>query len=172
MIWKKRLLCYGHNAEHIENWKTKQRKQNSVIHVYNIKITDIKRATLHETTSVEDVFLPALFGEGWEHLDSCWGRGVVIFGTGNVLNGGLLPRWKISCRNLHMIWKLYLSIFDAYNQRRRFKIIGMTGLLAAFKRLCISGRRFSPPEPKICLRLKAKLLVVTFRGQNLWTIVL
>ena len=64
MVWKKRLLCYGHNAEHIVNWKTKQRKQNSVIHVYNIKITDIKRATLHETTSVEDVFLPALFVEG------------------------------------------------------------------------------------------------------------
>ena len=39
-------------------------KQNSVIHVYNMKITDIKRATLHETTSVEDVFLPALFGKG------------------------------------------------------------------------------------------------------------
>ena len=34
------------------------------MHVYNIKITDIKRATLHETTSVEDVFSPALFGEG------------------------------------------------------------------------------------------------------------
>ena len=34
------------------------------MNVYNIKITDIKRATLHETTSVEDVFSPVLFGEG------------------------------------------------------------------------------------------------------------